>query len=165
MNQPESIAAKLTVGQYMSREILGVHANWSLDQVCDFFIDNYISGAPVVSEKGELVGVVSVTDIVRHNSLRVHDVQADSTHDYYLRSLESAYAREEITALRIKTEQEATVEDIMTPMIFEVGEDTTIQEAADMMVKGHIHRIFVTKGKQVIGVITALDMLKVIRDL
>jgi signal-transduction protein with cAMP-binding, CBS, and nucleotidyltransferase domain len=32
------------------------------------------------------------------------------------------------------------------------------------MIKGHIHRIFVTRDKQVVGVLTAFDMLKVIRD-
>jgi CBS domain-containing protein len=57
-----------------------------------------------------------------------------------------------------------TVKDIMTPMIFELEEDATVEEAADMMLKGRIHRVFVTRDKKLIGVVTTMDMLKVIRN-
>ena len=67
-------------------------------------------------------------------------------------------------SLRIVTEMVFTVRDIMTPMIFDVSEDTTLPEAADAMIRGHIHRIFVTRHHKVTGIVTALDMLKVIRD-
>ena len=53
----------------------------------------------------------------------------------------------------------------MTPMIFEVEEDTTVQKAADIMVKGRIHRLFVRSNSSIIGVVTAMDMVKVVRDL
>jgi CBS domain-containing protein len=149
----------------MSREVFAVNADWDLHQLSEFFVDHHISGAPVVSETGELLGVVSVTDIVRHDGLNLHDMASGEAHDYYLRGLENRYAREEIASLRIETENPATVRDIMTPMIFDVAEETTVQEAADMMVKGRIHRIFVTRNKQIVGVITALDMLQVIRNL
>jgi CBS domain-containing protein len=81
-----------------------------------------------------------------------------------LRSSESPYVQEEIASLRIATEMVFTVRDIMTPMIFDVAEDTTLREAADAMIRGHIHRILVTRDQKVRGIVTALDMLKVIRD-
>jgi CBS domain-containing protein len=49
-------------------------------------------------------------------------------------------------------------------MIFSVNEDTSVQEAADTMLKGGIHRVFVTRDSKLIGIVTALDMLQVIRD-
>jgi len=33
------------------------------------------------------------------------------------------------------------------------------------MLKGNIHRVFVTRDSKLIGVVTTLDMLKVIRDI
>jgi len=57
------------------------------------------------------------------------------------------------------------VRDIMTPMIFSVSENTSVQEVADVMLKRRIHRVFVTRDGKLAGIVTALDMLKVIRDL
>lgn len=146
----------------MTCPVLLAQADWSLDQLAEFFVDNYISGAPVVGADGELVGVVSLTDLARHHNL--HDSVPPGVHEYYSQVLESRYAREEIAALRIYGEPLATVRDIMTPMIFAVSEDARLQEVADTMVRGHIHRVFVTRDKQVVGVIAALDLLKIIRD-
>ena len=166
MNSSENASTGPFVKDYMSRDVLAAQADWSLEQLSEFFCSHCISGAPVVGDGGELVGVVSVTDIVRYDGLRVRDTpQIEGPHDYYLRGLESHYAREEIAALRIEAQNDTLVRDIMTPMIFEVSEGTTVQEAADMMVKGHIHRIFVTQGKQIVGVVTALDLLRMIRDI
>jgi signal-transduction protein with cAMP-binding, CBS, and nucleotidyltransferase domain len=34
-----------------------------------------------------------------------------------------------------------------------------------MMLRGGIHRVFVTDGNRLTGIVTALDMLRVIRDM
>ena len=44
-------------------------------------------------------------------------------------------------------------------------EDTPLQKVADTMIRGRIHRLLVTRGDKVTGIIAALDLLKVIRDL
>ena len=60
---------ELTAKDVMTREVLAVGADWPLERLADFPVENSISGAPVTSEDGRLLGVVSVTDIVRHTSL------------------------------------------------------------------------------------------------
>ena len=154
----------LTAKDIMNTEILLAQADWSLDRLAEFFIDNYISGAPVISQDEELIGVVSLTDIVRYASFHIQETWQDDVHEYYLRGLENRYAQEEIAALGLKPEPMGTVRDIMTPLIFDVPEDAPLKSIADTMVRGHIHRLFVTRGKQVVGIITALDMLRMIRD-
>jgi CBS domain-containing protein len=64
-----------------------------------------------------------------------------------------------------RDESSAQVRDIMTPMIFKVEEDTSVQEVAETMLRGRIHRVFVTRDSTLTGIVTALDMLQVIRDL
>jgi CBS domain-containing protein len=156
----------LTAKDIMNTEILVAQADWSLDQLAEFFIDNYISGAPVLSQDNELIGVVSLTDIVRQASFHGQEMQQEDIHEYYLRGLENRYAQEEITTLglSLKPEPMGTVRDIMTPLIFDVPEDAPLKSIADTMVRGHIHRLFVTRGKQIVGIITALDMLRIMRD-
>jgi CBS domain-containing protein len=61
-------------------------------------------------------------------------------------------------------ESPVQVREIMTPMIFNVSEDDSVQAVADTMLKGRIHRVFVTRGNLLTGIVTSLDMLQVIRN-
>ena len=149
----------------MNQEVLAVRADWLIDQLADFLIENSISGAPVTSEDGRFIGVVSSTDIVRYKSIPMNNPQPDKPHDYYLHALERQCAREEVASFRIEAEPLKTVRAIMTPMIFQVTEDTPVQQVADMMIKNRIHRVFVTRDEKVVGIISTPDMLKVIRDM
>lgn len=158
-----SIATETAVSSIMQREVLSVEEGWSLDGLASFLTDRQISGAPVISTTGKLVGVVSLTDIVRHNSMPESQSQEQHrTHEYYLHTLELQVAQEETTAYHIEEESTTRVRDIMTPMIFQVNENASIEEAADTMVKGRIHRLFITGDKGLVGVVTALDMVKLL---
>ena len=77
----------LTAKDVMTREVLEAKAEWSLQSLAEFFIENSISGAPVTSESGKLVGVVSLTDIIRHDTLLEKGSQSYGTHEYYLHAL------------------------------------------------------------------------------
>lgn len=158
-----SVVTETTVSSIMQRNVLSVGEEWSLNDLMGFLADKQISGAPVTSDTGDLVGVVSLTDIVRHNSMPESQSQdLHNTHEYYLHSLELQVAQEEATTYHIEEETTTRVRDIMTPMIFQVRENASIEEAADTMVKGRIHRLFITGDKGLVGVVTALDMLKML---
>jgi len=149
----------------MNHMVLTVHTDWSVEQLADFLIENSISGVPVTSEEGKLIGVVSLTDIVRYNSVPIRDSRSAGPHEYYFHKLEHQYSQEEIASFRMGGVSAVTVREIMTPIVFNVEEDTTIQQVADAMVKGLIHRVFVTRDEKLTGIITAYDMLKIVRDL
>ncbi|MCG6900788.1 MAG: CBS domain-containing protein [Gammaproteobacteria bacterium] len=155
----------VTVGEVMQRDVLAVDADWPLDKLARFLVDNSISGAPVTDENGELVGVVSMTDLVRHNSITEKDTVASQTHDVYLYELERHIGNEELQVFHTQYESPVQVREIMTPMIFKVSEEDSIREVADIMLKGRIHRVFVTRDTLLTGIVTALDMMQVIRNL
>ena len=165
MSETQEAVKDMTVSNVMRHEVLSVEAGWSLDQLADFLVNKSISGAPVTSADGQLVGVVSLTDIVRQNQLQDQRTDRDDTHDVYLYELERRMDRDELRELHVQYEAPVQVLDIMTPMIFSVSEDTSVQEVADTMLKGGIHRVFVTRDGKLIGIVTALDMLQVIRDM
>ena len=165
MSTSQESVRGMTVSDVMQREVLAVDAGWSLEELADFLVDNSISGAPVVAEDNELVGVVSLTDIVRQNRLQEHGSGGQDTHDVYLFELDRQMGKDELRELHIQYETPVMVRDIMTPMIFSVNEDTSVQAVAETMLKGRIHRVFVTRDNRLNGIITALDMLKIIRDM
>ena len=133
-------------------------------RLAEFLVENGISGAPVITDEGTLIGVVSLTDIVRHDSMPQRDPQPHAVAEYYVMGLEGQFSEEEFASFRFDGTSDVTVRDIMTPTLFNVREDTSLAEVANLMIKGRIHRVFVTRGSVVVGLITALDMLKVIRD-
>ena len=154
----------ITVSSIMQRDVLSVEDNWPLHRLARFLTDNQISGAPVTSTNGERIGVVSLTDIVRYDSMPERQAEVRDTHEYYLHTLEMQVTQEEATSFHAEQETSATVRDLMTPMIFEVDENASIEEVADTMVKEHIHRLFVTHNRKISGVVTALDMVEYLRN-
>ena len=155
----------LTAKDVMIQEVLEVRPEWSLQKLVEFLVENSISGAPVTTEDGELVGVVSLTDIIRHDTLLEKTSQSYGPHEYFLHTLESQFAPQEIQSLHFEHEPLMTIRDIMTPTIFRVNENATVQQVADTMIRSRIHRVFVTQEEKVVGIISAADMLKVIRDM
>ena len=156
---------ELTVSDVMRTTILAADADWSLDTLADFLVDNNISGAPVTTDDDELVGVVSLTDIVRQNQVRDSNMEEGNAHDVYLYELERHIGKEELKIFHTTYDSPVMVRDIMTPMIFSVTPDTSLQEVAETMLRGRIHRVFVTNEARLTGIATTLDVLQVIRDI
>ncbi len=154
----------LTAKDIMNTSILTVRQDWSVERAAEFFVENSISGGPVVRDDGELVGVVSLTDIVLHSTLPLSVSKNDTPHDYYVEALGRSYSRQEISSFQIAGEPLQTVSDIMTPVIYKVPESATVQKVAEAMIRHNIHRIFVTRDDQVVGIIATPDMLRIIRD-
>lgn len=154
----------LTARDVMTAEVMTADADWTVNDLAEFLVTNAISGAPVISPDGRLLGVVSLTDLVRHASLPAHSRRPEPAHDVYVDDLEREFPDDEFAGFRVDSEDATRVSEIMTPVIFEVAPDTDVREIADLMIRGRIHRVFVTDHARVIGVISALDLLRVIRD-
>jgi predicted transcriptional regulator len=147
----------------MTTDVKTVQADWPLDQVAQFLIDHGISGAPVVDDD-QLVGVISLTDLARHNS-SAGEPATERPSAYYRHELEGQYSEEDMNNLYVTESDETRAEHVMTPQVYDVNEHTSIQQVAQVMHKGGIHRVFVTTDGEIQGIITALDMLKVVAAL
>ena len=156
---------RITAKDVMTDNVMEARADWLLQRLTEFFVEMSISGAPVTNEKGELVGVVSSTDLISNDTMPENDPQSHGPHEYYLHNLERQYAQVEISSFSISGEPLTTVGDIMTPTIYKVSEETPFQHIADKMIKNRIHRIFVTSDEKVVGIISSADMLQVIREM
>ena len=149
----------------MNYNVLAVGLDWSVEQLADYLLENSISGAPVTSENRKLLGVVSLTDIVRYKSIPGTDAHPDNPHEYYIHVPDREYSQSDIESFSIDAESLIIVQDIMTHKTYTVSENTSIKEVADAMIRGGIHRVFVTREDTLVGIITTMDILKVVRDL
>ena len=56
------------------------------------------------------------------------------------------------------------VSEIMTPEIITAEIDTALTEVANIMYSKGIHRLFITDNEQIKGVVSTLDILKLVAD-
>jgi predicted transcriptional regulator len=157
--------AHRTAKDVMTRVVLSAQPDWPVEQLNEFLVRHRIHGAPVISPAGELLGVVSLTDIARAATLTEGDLSARDRHDYYSRLLEEPGTGDEAGAPRGDPHAELLVHEIMTPVAIVIDESATIGEIARRMLDDRVHRLFVTREGRVVGVVTAHDLLQVIRDL
>jgi len=156
---------QITARDIMTHHVLEAKADWSVRRLVEFFSEESISGAPVTSETGEIIGVVSLTDILRHDSLPEKYSEPSGADEYVLDTLHSQFTPQDIDSLQLSVEPLTTVREIMTRNNYTVSEETTAQEIADSMLRNRVHRMFVTRGEKVVGIVSAVDMLKVVRDM
>lgn len=155
-----------TAHDLMTDRVLAARADWSLRELASFLTEHSISGAPVVSEYGGAIGVVSLTDIVRYDSETPSTPETeDEPSGYFLGN--TATPQEEDALDALQAHPQITVEDIMMPAIFTVEEDAPIHEVADRMVRGQLHRLLVVRPgtkRDVVGIVSAIDLLDWIRE-
>jgi predicted transcriptional regulator len=148
------------VKDLMNPDIMTVADEMTTDELARYLIEREISGAPVVDSQGHLIGVVSMTDIGR-NMAEPSDVESSRSSGFY-RDL-AADVMEDIGE-RYVEERAVTVRDVMTPVIHQVPVTASVAEAARIMVDQHIHRLVVTQGKEPVGIITSMDVLKMVAE-
>ena len=143
-----------TARDLMSHPVLAVRETWTVRELASWLVERSISGAPVLDETGRVAGVVSLSDIV-------DQVTRDREAPAAARKERDRFAAEGLRDLRIE-DDDLLVRDIMTPTFFAVPETTPLAELARTMVAGRIHRLLVTRRGRVVGIVTTIDLLRVL---
>jgi len=146
--------------EIMTPSIKAVPQSWTMDRLARFLTDNEITGSPVTDETGEIVGIATLKDITefRWNASRSEsDARMTPEEEHEARRLRMAIF-EEMGKVPVE------VRDIVTPIVLSVDEQTPVRDIADIMMREHLHRIFITKDEKITGIVTTYDMLKLISD-
>lgn len=149
-----------TAREIMNPDVVTVRDDMTVQELASFLVDNEISGAPVEDAEGRLVGVVSLTDVALASGSRSMEQDQSNPH-YFVRGWEDRLEISELTNFQVE-EGGRRVADIMTPQIYAVEEDNDVSHVASTMVEGHLHRLLVTRGERVVGIITTSDLLKLL---
>lgn len=135
----------------MSKKVIAVERWLILPELAKIFEEKCISGAPVVDELGAILGVVSQTDLVR--------ARRDSGEGapLYHRELDDS-ARS--FGFHLEELDKTRVEQIMTPGAIALDEETPVEKVAKVMIESRIHRVLITKGGKLAGIVTSMDLLR-----
>lgn len=149
-----------SVKDLMNPDIMTVADEMTTDELARYLTEREISGAPVVDSQGHLIGVVSMTDIGRH--MADPEFGAPDNGGFY--GAGASDVTLEDLGQRYVEQRAATVRDVMTPVIHQVPVTASVVDAARIMVDQHIHRLIVTQDKEPVGILTSMDVLKMVAD-
>lgn len=123
----------LVVGDVMSLDPITVSVDASIERAQEILRLNHITGLPVVDDNGNLVGVLSQSDLVWGPGLHV-----------------AALLRKKPSGLRVG--------ELMTSPAVTVGLDVSVIDAARLMLQNRVHRLVaVDPTGRPVGVLSATD--------
>ena len=157
-----STAQRLQAKDLMQHDVCYVDASMTLVELATFLDDNKIHGAPVISTSGELVGVVSRTDLARAFTEGVRE----EPHLNWFRTLDDSGdfhgSSTDLDPNEIPGSDRA-VSEVMSAEVVSVSQAASAGEVASMMLEQGVHRVLVIgEEERVVGILSATDLLKAI---
>ncbi|HUE97195.1 MAG TPA: CBS domain-containing protein [Longimicrobiaceae bacterium] len=180
--------APKTLGDIMTTELVTIEADETLRNAVDLLAARRISGAPV-TRQGQVVGVISATDILAFSasSSRVPGEQPESSNwgvwedpaeweegeepppVYFLELWDDVGAFVDVRMEQSSRPEwdelaEHTVAGAMTPRVYSLSRETTIEAAAAYMAGRRIHRVLVSDGENLVGLVSSTDILRAVGE-
>ncbi len=148
---PDYVAA----AHMMNKEYPFLRETDPLNKAIDQFYSLGVAEMPVIDNDGDLVGVVSQRELLR---------VCLPEHITWMDDLSPVLHFEPFTQV-LRNEERTWLADIMSPDHVTLSEDAPAVEVARQMIRTGASRVFVTRGKKLVGVITIQSFLnKVLRD-
>lgn len=175
----------MNVRDIMRTNVVAAHPDNSVRELTRLLAEHGISGVPVVSDAGEVLGVVSSSDVIRvaagsdsiplgglpwintsqpENTVDPEDPEPDPYSDYFLPEEAPIVGPGWDPGDQGGPLDQLSVSDIMTPVSFTVDGDATVEELASFLVRGKIHRALVVEEGRLAGIVTAVDVLRVVAE-
>jgi CBS domain-containing protein len=156
------IEMKEKVEEIMTRDVITAKENDTVLNIANILKENGISGAPVVNEQGEIVGVVSVSDILK---------LLDDFHWYtpFFSAIDLIHLHsEELEDIKrdIENVSEMKVKEAMSKNPKTIPPDALIDDAAQIMYSTGFNRLPVVDGKgKLVGIVARADIIASLCDI
>ncbi len=131
-----------TAAALMQRTVLTIPATMPAMEVMNLFVTAGISGAPVVDERGGVIGMIVAGDLLR---------EVDQAHDDDRDDGEAASPGDHLRAL--------TARELASPGATWVAPDLTVHAVAAVMQRERIQHVLVGADGALAGILTAFDLL------
>jgi CBS domain-containing protein len=135
----------------MVSNVITVGVNASIGEVAAILLNNHISAAPVVDEKGELVGMVSEGDLIRRP-----EIGTTKRHSWWLELISNKWA----SATEYIKSHSRKVADVMTRDVITAKPDTPLGDIAAMLERNRIKRVPIVEGGKLVGLVSRANILQ-----
>jgi CBS domain-containing protein len=141
--------------QIMTRPVITVTPETTIVEAANTMLQRHVSGLPVV-KAGKLVGIVSEGDFIRRG-----EIGTERKRGRFLKFILGPGKE----ATDFVHEHGRKVAEIMTESPLTITEDTPLEEIVEQMEKNDIKRLPVTRGDQVVGIVSRANLLQAVASL
>ncbi|MBT3783423.1 CBS domain-containing protein [bacterium] len=123
----------------MTFRVVTIGEGESVETARDLIVEESIKGLPVLDAEGKLCGIVTQSDLFQIWEM-----------------MEQGWLKKD------EFINETKVRDVMVKKVVTVQEDATLDEVSKTIVENSVHRVLVMDGENVSGIISTLDLLKIL---
>lgn len=138
----------------MTRDVITVKKDHTVNQVIEILMSKNISGVPVVDDEGQVIGIVTEGDLI-YRSKKLEIPRYFTILDSYI-FLDNTKKMEE----QIRKMVGYRVEDIMTKEVIVVEKEDTLEDIATIMTKKNVNRVPVVNNGKLVGIVTRRDIIR-----
>ena len=135
----------------MTRDVVTVTGATSVHEVARLMTERHISGVPVVSADGALLGIISQSDLLHRAELGT-----ERKKKAWLRFFQD---RDSMAAEFAKSHG-LKVQDVMTRTLVSVHEDAELQDVATTLASSNIKRVPVVRDGKLVGIVSRGDLVR-----
>lgn len=137
--------------EIMTRNVVTVGPTTPIRDVAQLMTTHRISGIPVVSADGTVVGIITESDLLRRS-----EIGTEAKRKWWMTffSDPDSMAREYTKSHGLKAQ------DVMTRQVVSVAEDAELKEIADTLEGRKIKRLPVMRDGKLVGIISRADLVR-----
>lgn len=144
----------LKVKDIMTKDVVTVTKETTVMELAGLFSERHISSLPVLDQNGDLIGIVTETDLVEQDkSLHIPTVISIFDWVIYLES-DKKFEKE------LKKMTGGVVGDIYSSEIVTVSPEASISDVADLLSSRKITALPVVEGSKLVGIISRIDLIR-----
>ena len=135
----------------MTREVATVSPETSVREIAALMMAKNISGVPVVSADGAIVGIVSEGDLL-HRA----EVGTERKHKWWFQ----IFADSDAAAREYAKAHGLSARDVMSRHVISVCDDADVRDVADILDSHRIKRVPVLQDGRLVGIISRRDLIR-----
>ncbi len=145
------------------RDVMTFHAVFvspgdTVTHALEVMNDNRVASLPVVDDANRCLGIVSASDILTLAEERGADIERMSVTE----GIEQELLLEHFDSIDLS---DTLVDDLMTPVPFDVAPEAPLVEAAKRMIENDVHHLVVTERRdQFLGIVSSMDIVRAVAD-
>ena len=145
----------MLVRDVMTKDVMTVKADTSVNDVAKLMGQRDVSGVPVVDEERHVIGIITELDLIIRNT-RLEMPRFIEVLDWGKIPLERpGHLRE-----RLKHMLGTEARDVMTAKVTTIGPDASIEELAELMVRERVNPVpVVDEEGHLIGIVSRADLI------
>jgi CBS domain-containing protein len=142
--------------QIMTRPVITVTPETTIVEAANIMLQKHVSGLPVTDAAGKLVGIISEGDFIRRS-----EIGTQRKRGRFLKFILGPGK----AATDFVHEHGRKVAEIMTPQPLTITEDTGLEEIVELMEKNNVKRLPVTRGDEIVGIVSRANLLQAVASL